>query len=112
MDKIFLLVSDADPRIIIDVVFTYARNAIKRQWMDEVMVILWGPSQTTVVGTIELKAAVMEMVEMKGIQVVASEQCAEDYRVTDKLEKLGVSLISVDEKISILLKEGWHHLSF
>ncbi|MHA1674138.1 MAG: hypothetical protein ACTSYI_10980 [Promethearchaeota archaeon] len=112
MDKLIIIVSDADPRILTDVAFTYARNAIRQQWMNEILLVLWGPSQTTVVGTLELKAAVMDLIEMEGIQVVASQQCAEDYRVDDKLEKLGISLISVGEKISELLKEGWHQLSF
>ncbi|MHA1519917.1 MAG: hypothetical protein ACTSRK_07010 [Promethearchaeota archaeon] len=112
MDKLFLLICDADPRILTDVAFTYARNAIKQHWMEEVMVILWGPSQTTVVGTLELKAAVMDLIGTEGIQVVASEQSAEDYRVTDKLEKLGISLIPIGEKITSLLKEGWHQLTF
>ncbi len=112
MDKLFLLICDADPRILNDVAFTYARTAIKQKWMDEILLVLWGPSLTSVISTLELKAAVMDLIEMEGIQVVASQQCAEDYRVTDKLEKLGISLISVGEKITGLLKEGWHQLSF
>lgn len=63
MDKVFILVSDADPRILTDVVFPYARNAIREHWMEEVVLILWGPIQRTVVSVLELKAEVMDLVE-------------------------------------------------
>lgn len=112
MDKVFILVSDADPRILTDVVFPYARNAIREHWMEEVVLILWGPIQRTVVSVLELKAEVMDLVETEKISVWACKQCSDDYKVSERLIELGVSVQFVGEKISSMLKEGWHQLTF
>ncbi|MCF2139180.1 MAG: DsrE family protein [Candidatus Lokiarchaeota archaeon] len=106
------MVSDADPRILTDVVFPYARNAIREHWMEEVVLILWGPIQRTVVSVLELKAEVMDLVETEKISVWACKQCSDDYKVSERLIELGVSVQFVGEKISSMLKEGWHQLTF
>ncbi|MHA1777426.1 MAG: hypothetical protein ACTSWC_11675 [Promethearchaeota archaeon] len=112
MEKVFIIIADADPRILTDVVFPYARNAIRNKWMEEIVLILWGPIQRTVVGALELKSQVMDLVETEQISVWASNQCSDDYNVSDKLRELGVTVQFIGEKVSTMLKEGWYQLSF
>lgn len=112
MDQIFLIVSSGDPRIITDIAFNYARKCSVQGWMDKIVVILWGPAQKTIVSQLELKAATMDLVEDEKIQLWASQELSEDYNVAAKLEELGVIFVNAPEKISRLLKEGWHHLTF
>lgn len=112
MDKVFILIADADPRILTDVVFPYARNAVRNQWIEEIVLILWGPIQKTVVGALELKSQVMDLVAADHISVWACKQCSDDYNVSEKLEELGVTVQYVGEKVSNMMKEGWHQLTF
>ncbi len=112
MDKLFIIVCDADPRIMTDVAFMYARNAIKNGWMSEVIVILWGPSQRTLVGALELKAEAMSLNEIENISVWACKECSDNYQITEKLENLDVTVKYIGEDVSNMLKEGWCQLSF
>ncbi len=112
MTKLFLIISAADPRILTDVALPYIRNAHKNHWMDQIRVILWGPSEKTVVSTLELKAQVMDLANLLGKDLIACKQCAEDYNITDRLEKLNVSLEYVGELITNMLKDDWKQLVF
>lgn len=112
MSNIFLLITSGDPRIFTDVVFPYVRNAKKNKWMDTIRVFFWGPAEKVLVSALEVKAKVMDLVELIPENVYACRECAEDYNIKDLLENLGVSVQFIGEMISNLLNEGWAQLTF
>ncbi|MHA1585193.1 MAG: DsrE family protein [Promethearchaeota archaeon] len=112
MNRMFIIVSNADPRIMTDVAFPYVRNASRNGWMNSIRLILWGPSQKSIVQALELKAAIMDLLKEDHVEIWACKQCSEDYQISDKLEQLGVIIKYIGEDISEMLKEGWYQLTF
>ena len=112
MANLFVIITAADPRIFTDVAIPYVRQAIKKKWWDRIRVILWGPVEKTVVSQLELKTQTMDLVNILGDDVIACQQCADDYYIGDKLTKLGVSLDSVGELVTQMLKDDWKQLIF
>lgn len=112
MDKLVIILTNADPRVMSDVAFPYANAAIEKGWISEIVILLWGPPERTVISTLELKAAVMDLVEKEHIQVWACQVCSEDYHISDRLEDLGITVKPIGEALTNMLKEGWLQLSF
>lgn len=112
MSKIFLLITSGDPRILTDVVFPYVRNAKKHGWMDTIRVIFWGPSEKVLVSALEVKAQIIDLVDLLPENVFACQECAEDYHIKDLIEALGVNVEFIGQLISDMLKEEWLQLTF
>lgn len=45
MHRVFIILSSADIIVYEELSFPYATNSLKQEWMDQVRVILWGPTE-------------------------------------------------------------------
>jgi hypothetical protein len=111
MEKLFFIIANADPLVIKEVVFMYGINSLKKNWMDKVRIIFWGPSQLTLINSPELQEKLNEFRNLGG-EPWACKRCAEDLGTFDKLLKLNIHLESVGTILTEMLKEGWHQLTF
>jgi hypothetical protein len=112
MSKLFMIISSGDPRIITDVAIPYVRNALKNKWMEKIRVFFWGPSERVLISALEVKAQVMDLVQLVSNEVYACQQCAEDYNIAEKIENLGVKVEYIGEMVSEMLKSEWIQLNF
>lgn len=112
MANLFIIVSDADPRLLTDVTFPFLRQVKRNNWMDQIRLIFWGPSQKTIVSALELKSQVMDLCNLLPDNIYASQICADDYHIGDKLEELGVTLVEISSLVNEMLHEGWKQLTF
>ena len=48
MHRVFMILSSADIIVHEELSFLYALNSMKQGWMDQVRVILWGPTERIV----------------------------------------------------------------
>jgi hypothetical protein len=110
--KLFIIITSADSHVINDVALMYGPNAPKFGWMDEVILIFWGPAQKTVLEDNNLGVRVKELVSTDKIQVWACKACSDGYGVSEKLEELEITVKYVGEDVSNMLKQGWHSLTF
>lgn len=83
----------------------YARNAIKRGWMEDVQVVFFGPSEKLMVEDAQVSDAAKEMVEMTNCRACKAISDRED--ISGKVEELGVKVEYVGSVISDLIKEGY-----
>jgi hypothetical protein len=111
MDRLFIIIADSDPLVIKELVFMYAINAKKKNWMDQIRIIFWGPSQLTLTQNPGLQEKLAEFFKLGG-EVFACKTCAEDLGTAIALEKLHVKIELVGELLTTMLKEGWHQLTF
>ena len=110
-DKVFLVVSSGDREVVKWPALTYALNAKKRKWMDDVKVIIFGPAEELAARDSEIQAKLREVQEA-GVEVLACKACSDDWNITDSIERAGFKVEYVGPIISQLLKDGWASLTF
>jgi hypothetical protein len=110
-DKLAVLWSSADPDVAHNVCLLYTHNAKKRKWFDEVVLIVWGPSAGLLAKDAALQAEVKSMIA-DGIKVEACLACADRYRATEELRKMGVDVKYMGVPLTEMLKGGWKVLTF
>jgi len=109
--KLGVLWTSGDADVAYKVCFMYTNAAKKRQWFDEVELIVWGPSSRLLAGDKNLQAEIKKMRE-NGVVVKACLACADLYGVTDKLRELGIEVKYMGQPLSEMLKSDWKVLTF
>jgi hypothetical protein len=111
MDKVFMILTSGDKEVHKEVGFKYAPNALKHKWMDQVRVILWGPTERLAAEDAEFQRQVQELIA-QGVEVYACKACSDSYGVSEKLALLDIKVQYVGILVTEMLKEGWYQLSF
>ena len=109
--KVFVILSSGDREVALEVGLVYPLNAAKNKWMDEVKVIIFGPSEKVAAYDLEVQQRIRELKEV-GVDVIACKWCADRMNITGKLEEAGITVVGVGPIISQLLKDGWASLTF
>jgi hypothetical protein len=109
--KVFVILSTTDREVALEVGLVYPLNAAKNHWMEEVQLIIFGPSEKLAAYDTEVQKKIKE-VQDAGVQVMACKWCADRMGITDVLEKAGIKVVYVGTIISDLLKNGWASLTF
>ena len=68
--KVFVMLSSADREVALEVGLVYPLNAKKKGWMEEVKVIIFGPSEKVAANDAEVQARLKECREA-GVEVMA-----------------------------------------
>jgi hypothetical protein len=109
--KVFVVVSSGDKEVVLEPGFLYPLNAAKKKWMDEVKVIIFGPAEKLVAHDVKLQEKVRKLLAA-GVEVTACKWCADRWKISDKLEEIGIKVEYVGSVMSQLLKDGWASLTF
>jgi hypothetical protein len=109
--KVAVLWTSGDADVAHRVCFLYTLNAKKRQWFDEVQLIVWGPSARLLAGDKDLQAYVKKMQEA-GVDVKACVVCAKAYGVADKLRGMDIDVKPMGQPLTELLQTDWKVLTF
>ena len=105
-----ILWTSSDREVALKMVFMYALNAKKYGWMDSIRLLIWGPSQKLLVEDSVLQEYLGKLKDA-GVEFYACKACADMYGISDKLSKLGVTVMYTGEMLADLQKQGWHVLS-
>jgi len=103
MNKLLILWKTDNDIDIHNLVLPYASNAYKKQWFDQVTVLIWGASQKRVLEDKMISERVREL-KTQGIRVVACKMCAEAIHTSDYLKGLSVEVVYTGELLSDALK--------
>jgi len=103
--------TSGDREVALKMVFMYTENCKKRQWMDTVRLLVWGPSGKLLVEDPQLQQRLNEL-KLAGVELYACKACADEYGISDKLSKLGITVVYTGSMLAELQKAGWHVLSF
>jgi hypothetical protein len=109
--KAFVILGSGDREVALEVGLVYPLNAAKNKWMDEVKVIIFGPSEKVAAYDKEVQDRIKELRNL-GVEVLACKWCADRMNITSELEKAGIKVEYVGTVISQLLKDGWASLTF
>ncbi len=105
--ELVVLWTSADPDVAHRVGLMYCHAAKRFGWFDKVRLVIWGPSQRTLVGDKDLKAKVKEMQD-DGIETQACIACAKSFGITGQLEALGFEVLGMGGPLTRFLKSSNH----
>lgn len=111
-DRLAVVWTSGDPDVAHRMTLMYTHGAQRRDWFDEVRLIIWGPSQRLLIGDKDIQAKIAEMREA-GVHVQACLACANLYGVADELRALDIEVKYMGEPLSDHIKsDEWHVLTF
>jgi hypothetical protein len=110
-DRQLLVWTSADREVALRMVLMYAQNAQLNGWMEEVQLLVWGPSQKLLCEDKELQERVQAL-KATGVEVFACKACADQLGLSDKLTSLGVKVMFTGTMLANAQKNGWHVLTF
>jgi hypothetical protein len=109
--KVFVILSSGDREVALGVGLVYPFRAANEKWMDEIKLIVFGPSEKLAAYDMEVQAMLKDL-QGAGVEVMACKWCSDRMGISDVLEKAGIKVTYVGPIISQLLKDGWASLTF
>ena len=109
--KLFVLLSSGDREVALEVGLVYPFHAADEKWLDEVKLIIFGPSEKLAAYDTEVQEMLKDL-QGAGVEVIACKWCADRMEITDLLEKAGIKVVYVGPIISQMIKDGWASLTF
>jgi len=109
---IAIIWTSGDREVALNMVFMYALNAKRREWANQVELVVWGPSAKLLSHDVELQEQVAAMHEA-GVVFKACKACSDGYGVSDKLQELGVDVKYMGVELTeYIANPGWHTITF
>jgi len=110
MDKLNILWTNADPITSEKMVMMYSINSKLQNWWSDVTIIVWGAT-TKLLAENEMIQEKAKMALHSGVKLIACKSCADQLRVTEKLESLGIEIRYMGEDLTEILKKDGKLLS-
>ena len=110
-DTLVVFWSSGDPEVAEKACLMYASAARKNKWFDEVILIVWGPSEKLLSENQDLKEKVATM-QKDGIIVQACVSCSNMYGVTDQLKVCDIDVRRMGIPLTKYLKRSYKIISF
>jgi len=110
-NKLLIIWSTEEVEVAKKMVLLYSSVILPRQYWDEAILMIWGPSARLLAQNKELQEKVKEIANT-GVKLQACVVCTNEYGVSDALEKLGVELTHTGEMLTQALQSDWKTISF
>lgn len=104
-DKLAVILVSGDAKVL-EMGLVYAKNVIKHEWMSDIKIYLFGPSEVAIGTDPDLQAMVREIIG-KGIIPVACKWCSDKYGVSDLLVGLGCEVDYIGSPVSTAIHDGY-----
>jgi hypothetical protein len=109
--KLVVLWTSGDRDVALKVCFMYTHAAKNNGWFEDVRLVVWGPSAKLLSHDLELQQKIKAM-QKDGVEVLACIACANQYGVTEDLQKLDIKVKGMGVPLTDMLKSGWKQLTF
>ena len=110
-NEVLVVLGSADREVALEVGLVYPLNAAKNKWMEQIKVILFGPSEKLAAYDAEVQGRIKELLSFD-VEVLACKWCADNWKISQMLEEQGINVCYVGPVISELIKKGWATLTF
>ena len=108
--KMVVIVSQAEENAIWTGLFT-AIKCSRNNFMDDIRLVLWGPSEKVIAETPEFQEMIAEYLSL-GKPVWACRTCSDRYGVTEAMEALGCTVDYMGPVVTGLFKDGFVPLNW
>jgi len=102
--ELVVLWTDDNMKTVENMIFMYTYNSKKKEWWDNVTLIIWGSTTELVVNNNKVRNKLKEMMEI-GIKIRACKACAENFNAVESLEELGVDVLYIGKDLTEYLKD-------
>jgi hypothetical protein len=103
--KLVIIISQAEENAIWTGL-VFATKGTRNDFMDDIRLVLWGPSEKVIAENQELQQMIREYMAL-GKTVWACKTCSERYGVTEAMEGLGCTVDYVGSIVTGWIKEGF-----
>jgi hypothetical protein len=110
-DTLVVVWSSGDPEVAEKACLMFTSAAKKFKWFNEVILVVWGPSEKLLAENAVLKEKVAAM-EKDGVIVQACVACANMYGVTNNLKACEVDVKGMGVPLTKYLKSGYKVISY
>ncbi len=110
-NKLLIVWSSQDKEVAEKMVLLYSSVILPRQYWDEAILMIWGPSAKLLSENSDLQTKVKEIAST-GVKLQACIVCTDSYGVSQKLAALGIELIHTGEMLTHALKSDWKVVTF
>lgn len=110
-DTLVVVWSSGDIEVAEKACLMYAHAAKRNKWFNEVILVVWGPSQKLFLDNKMVKEKVATM-QKDGVIVQACVSCANMYGVANDLKVCGVDVIGMGVPLTKYLKRGYKVLTY
>lgn len=110
-NRLLIVWSSQDKEVAEKLVLMYSGVMLPRNYWDEAILMIWGPSAKLLSKDTDLQKKVQE-IALTGVKLQACIVCTDDYGVSDNLEGLGVELIHTGEMLTHALQNNWKVITF
>ena len=104
-NKLLVIISSSD-RGVAGTGMMYASNALRNSWMENVVVIFFGPAQKLLIEDSELQELLVTF-QKEGGEPSACKFISDREKTTNETEFLGVNVEYVGQMISDYIKDGF-----
>jgi len=105
MEKLNILWTTDNKDTFFNMLAMYATNSKKRGWWNNVNVIIWGASAKLAGNDTQIQTEILEMINA-GVTIEACKDCADIFGVTEKLERMGITVRYMGLPLTEYLKNG------
>jgi hypothetical protein len=110
-DTLVVMWSSADPDVAGKACLMYTHAAKRNHWFEEVILIVWGPSQKTLAEDEKLQEKFSKMAG-DGVIMEACIACSNQLGVTDDLKNLDIDVKGMGVPLTHYLKRGYKMLYY
>ncbi len=110
-NRLLIIWSTEEIEVAKKMVLLYSSVILPRQYWDEAVLMIWGPSARLLSENADLQEKVKEIAST-GVKLQACVVCSDDYGVSDKLRELGVELTHTGEMLTEALQSDWKVITF
>ena len=108
-NKVVIIISTAEKEKALTGLM-YGTNALKKNWLEDVKIILFGPIEKAITEDSELQEAIKKYQEFQS--PVACKLISDNEGISNNLESLGYQLDYVGTTISDYIKDGYIPMVF
>lgn len=110
-DTLVVVWSSGDPEVAMKACLMYTHAAKKYKWFNEVILVVWGPSEKLLAENTTLKEKVAAM-KKDGVILEACVACSNMYSVTNELKMCEVDVKGMGVPLTRYLKRGYKIISY
>lgn len=103
METLNILWTTDNKDTVFNMLTMYATNAKKKEWWQKVNVIIWGASAKLAGNDTQVQTEILAMIEA-GVTIEACKACADNLGVSEKLEKLGITVRYMGQALTEYIK--------
>jgi hypothetical protein len=103
-DKVVVIIATGDKDKALTGLM-YAKNALKRGWLEDVKVVYFGPSERLMVEDADVASAAIEVASLG--EAYACKAISDREEISEKIDDMGVRVEYVGSIISDYIKHGY-----